>query len=71
MRLIFILRDAHSFHGLPVEASPGAAQLSEPEAGAWDENVWRSAFVEKCVTEKPGRPLVTMKFKWRNERNAG
>jgi hypothetical protein len=34
---------------------PASLELPEPEAWGIDENAWRRAFVEKCVTEKPGR----------------
>ena len=55
MRLVFVLWEALSFHGLPVEDSPGVARAPRTRSRGIDENAWRRAFVEKCVSEKSGR----------------
>jgi len=44
-----------SCHRLSVEASPGVARAPRTRSGSIDENAWRRAFVEKCVSEKSGR----------------
>jgi len=72
MRLVFILWEALSFHGLPVEASPALPELPapEPEAGALTRTRGKRPVREMRDRKAGGGPLVSVKLKSRNERNA-